>query len=110
MICCAILIFGFRTESAAQDSGAAGKDTIKVEKVISPIELTDVGTETEQTLKLVRTIRDQLVQDNTELEIDSIAPIKMVELAEAKKILKLEEISRLPVKQIESLKSDFLLN
>ena len=56
---------------------ATAIDTTKVIKVIEPIALANVGTETETTLSTIRKIREKIKPTNSELELDTLIPQKI---------------------------------
>lgn len=104
---CTIILMNFNTGFAQSSKPSAGADTTKTAKVIEPIALSTIGTETEVVLSKVREIRSKLKPSKSEIEIDSLIPVKLEAFNLKKKELDLEEIARMNLRQTESLKNDF---
>lgn len=88
---------------------AQGKQTTSTTdstKVVVIVPLANIGTETENTLLIIRQIRDKIKPSNIELEIDTLIPIKLKAVEKLKEDLDLEEIEKLNLKQSENLKND----
>ncbi|MCK5279044.1 MAG: mechanosensitive ion channel, partial [Cyclobacteriaceae bacterium] len=85
---------------------ASATDTTKVVKVIEPIPLANIGTETETTLSKIREIREKIKPANSELEVDTLIPQKLEIVEKLKKDLDLKEIEEINLRQAENLKND----
>lgn len=101
---CALLVN--YTTGFAQGTNSNATDTTKVIKVIEPIALADIGTETEATLLTIRNIREKIKPTNSDLELDTLIPQKLVAVEKLKKELVLEEIEKMNLRQTEGLKND----
>jgi len=94
------------TGFAQATKNPAAIDTTKVIKVIEPIALANIGTETEATLSKIREIREKIKPSNSELELDTLIPEKLKTVEKLKKDLDLEEIEKMNLRQTENLKND----
>jgi hypothetical protein len=83
-------------------------DTVKAEKVIEPVQLSNIGIETEKTLSILRDQRNIIKPTDTEIAIDSLIPVKLERINELKDQLNLEEIEQMKLRQTENLKNDFV--
>ncbi len=83
------------------------KDTIKV---VEPILLSNIGTETENTLNIVRDIKSKMNPSKADIELDSVIPNKLKIYIQQREEFDLDEIEYMDLKQSESLKNDFSLN
>lgn len=104
-----LISFFFCSISLAQNTQpTVTNDSINV-KVIEPIALANIGTETENTLNVIREIRNKIKPSNSELELDSIIPQKLQIVEKMKSDTDIEEIQEMNLKQAESLKNDVSL-
>jgi len=83
-------------------------DTIVVEKVIEPVALANIGSETDQTLNKIRKFKGIIEPSENETRLDSIVPQKIEAIIQIKNDLDLEEIQGLRFIQTESLKNQFI--
>jgi small-conductance mechanosensitive channel len=83
-------------------------DTVKAEKVIEPVQLSNIGIETEKTLSILRDQRNIIKPTDTEIAIDSLIPVRLERINELKDQLNLEEIEQMKLRQTENLKNDFV--
>jgi len=98
----AIVVSVFQFPAIAQNTVA---DTTKV-KVIEPVPLANVGTETEKTLAIIREIKGKIKPSKVELELDSLIPEKLELVEKLKKETDLEEIGTMSLKQTDNVKND----
>ena len=96
----------YTTGFAQAAKNPAATDTTKVIKVIEPIALANIGTETETTLGKIREIREKIKPSNSELALDTLIPEKLKTVEKLKKDLDLEEIEKMNLRQTENLKND----
>ena len=80
-------------------------DSLKI-KEINPVPLANIGTETENTLSIIRDIRNKMKPSNNELELDTLIPQKLTTVEVLKKETNLEDIEEMNLKQAENLKYD----
>ncbi|MCK5701404.1 MAG: hypothetical protein KAI29_09635, partial [Cyclobacteriaceae bacterium] len=106
VILCCLILLNYSSGFAQDTTPASATDTTKVVKVIEPIPLANIGTETETTLSKIREIREQIKPANSELEVDTLIPQKLEIVEKLKKDLDLEEIKEMNLRQAENLKND----
>lgn len=73
---------------------------------IVAVPLENIGTRTEETLSKIREIKSSIKPPNSELEIDSLIPVKLEIVEVWRKELILEDIEQMNLRQTESLKND----
>ena len=104
-----VFVFAFSLSanitSAQNTTPAVTKDSIIV-KVIEPVALSNVGTETEVTVGKIREIRNNIKPSNAEIELDTIIPKRLEAFETLKKNIDLEEIAKMNSRQIEGKKND----
>ncbi|MCK5278634.1 MAG: hypothetical protein KAK04_08850, partial [Cyclobacteriaceae bacterium] len=106
VILCCLILLNYSSGFAQDTTPASATDTTKVVKVIEPIPLANIGTETETTLSKIREIREKIKPTKSELELDTLIPQKLVAVEKLKKELVLEEIEKMNLRQAEGLKND----
>ena len=84
-----------------------GADTTKTEEVIEAVPLSNIGSETESTLRRIREIKSKIIPSEREAGTDSVSTARLQELEKLKKSINLEDISQKSMKENESLKISF---
>ncbi len=90
---------------AQTPKSTSSSDTTVIKKVIEPISITDIGSETENTLSKIRDIKQNINPSKREHEIDSLLPPAIQKINKIKKETDLEEIKEMNLKESENLKN-----
>ena len=102
-----IQCFSFSSAASLQSQGG-GKDTLKIE--VLPVEITNIGQETESTLGKIRDIKSSLKPSKDELSIDTLMPNKLAEIEELLNQINDEELETMDFRRSENLRSDLSQN
>lgn len=105
LVCIFAFFLSTGITSAQNATPAVTKDSISI-KVIEPVALSNVGTETEVTLNKIREIRNNIKPSNAEIELDTLIPKRLEVFEKLKKDIDLGEIARMNSRQIEGKKND----
>jgi potassium efflux system protein len=92
----------------AQAPESADGDTTSLGKVIEPVALSDIGTETEATLRSIREYFAAVEPSQGELMQDTLLPQKLKEANQLKAKIDIEQIKQMKLRDSENLKNDFL--
>ncbi len=104
-----ITIISIPNLTTAQNTNQSAKtDTVSTEKVIEPVALSNIGSETDQTLTKIREFKNIVQPTENEVLLDSIVPIKLEQINQIKNDLNIEEIQQMRLIQTESIKNDFV--
>jgi potassium efflux system protein len=105
IICAITLPYSISAQNQSQSTTA---DTVETKKVIEPVALSNIGSETDQTLSKIREFRNIIQQTENEARIDSIVPLKLEQINKLKNDLDLDQIKEMRLIETESLKNDFV--
>lgn len=78
-----------------------------ISRDINPVQLSNIGTATEETLAKLREFRNQIKISSDELVLDSIIPLSLEKVENWQSSLKPEEIEEMQFRQIETIKIEF---
>jgi potassium efflux system protein len=104
----AVFLVLFSSRVFCQAPQLTSPDTTKIVKVIEPIAPSDIGTETESTLDVIRDYRGIIEATEIELSTDSLIPAKIARIEQWKNELDLDEIEQMKLRQTEGLKNSFI--
>jgi len=79
-------------------------DTTKTEKIIEPVELSNIGTQTESTLNTIREIRNRIKSISSDHKSDSLMLMRLKDVEDFRKEHDVEEIAQMNLRRTESLK------
>ena len=100
-------IFGLFNHSLTAQAQQTTNPTDSAVKVINPIQLSNVGTATEETLTKLREFRNKIKVSDSELTLDSIIPLSLEKIENWQSSLEPEDIEAMKVRQTESIKAEF---
>lgn len=107
-VCLSILFVISAATVFSQTTTSTNPQDTTTAKVIQPIPVVEIGTEREKTLNLIKEIRSSAKPSKSEIELDSIIPLRLEEIEQQKKILTPEDVVSMNYKQVEGLKPDII--
>ncbi len=92
--------------SAQTDNPVEAADTVTKEKKPEPIPIANISTETENTLRMIRQIKEKIQPSSIELRVDSLIPDALEKAVRLKQNINLDSLQGLPLRESEKIKSE----
>ena len=98
-----IIIFSSTQIVSAKINTRVSQDTSSVAEPILPIAVSNIGSETDNTLNKLREYRNRIKIAESEITIDSLIPIYIVKIKEWRESIDLDEFESMQARQIEAI-------